>query len=320
MRLWLRRLSFATATVFLSGAAVGLAGAQDFPSRPISLIVPYNAGGQTDVAGRVMAEGLSKELGQRVSVVNKPGGGGVVGTADLATSKPDGYTLGLATSTPMVQKPNISDTPYTVDSFDYICRVNNNPLMFAVKKGSDIKTVEDLVKHAKAGERIIYGSSGEASVQHIAMTRLGKLAGIELVHVPNTSDTENLRNILADVITGSLVPASVVIANADTVQPIGLMDSERLQKFPNVETFKEAGYDVNAAVWGILAAPKGLEEPVLTKLREACRAAQSQDSFKNEIVKLGMEPAYLDGADALALVKQENDASRDVLKELGYAK
>ncbi|MHA6688463.1 Bug family tripartite tricarboxylate transporter substrate binding protein [Mesorhizobium sp. A556] len=320
MRLLLRSFSFAVATALLGGFSVGAASAEDFPTRPISLIVPYNAGGQTDVAGRVIAEGLTEQLGQRVSVLNKPGGGGVVGTAELATSKPDGYTLGLATSTPMVQKPNISDTPYTVDSLDYICRVNNNPLMFAVKKGSAIKSVKDLVDLAKSGQRITYGSSGEASVQHIAMTRFGKQAGIELVHVPSTADTENLRNILADVLTGSLIPASVVIANADTIQPIGLMDTERLQRFPDVETFQEAGFDVTAAVWGILAAPKGLGEPVLAKLRKACGEAQSQDTFKEQIMKLGMEPAYLDGDDARAAVQKENEASLAVLKELGYAK
>ena len=316
----LRRLYLAAATVLASGLSAGHTAAQEFPARPISVIVPYSAGGQTDVAARVMSDALAQQLGQTVSVVNKPGGGGVVGTAELATAKPDGYTLGLATSTPMVQKPNISDTPYTINDFDFICRVNHNPLMFAVKKGSDIKTVEDLIDAAKTGQRILYGSSGEASVQHIAMTNLGNQAGVELVHVPNTSDTENLRNILAGVLTGTLLPASVIVANSDTIQPIGLMDTQRLQSFPEVETFKEAGYDVSAAVWGILAAPKGLESTVLDKLRQACRDAQAQDSFKQEIVKLGMEPAYLDGDEIGELVTQENEASLAVLKQLGFAR
>lgn len=310
----------ATAAVLVGGIVALAATAQDYPTRAISVIVPYNAGGQSDLAARLISRALETELGQTVTVVNKPGAGGVTGTAELAAAPPDGYTIGLITSTPILQKPNITETPYKYDSFDYICRVNHNPLLFAVAKDSDLNTVEDLIDFGKSGGRITYGSSGEASVQHVAMTILSTRAGVEMVHVPNTADTENLRNILAGVLTGTLVPASVIEANADTIKPIGVMDTERLPNFPDVETFAEAGYDVTAAVWGILAGPKGLDPQVLTKLRSACADGQQTDAYKDEIIKLGMQPAYLDGDAALKLVAKETADSIEALKQLGFAK
>jgi tripartite-type tricarboxylate transporter receptor subunit TctC len=315
----IRRALVTVVTATMTCVAVNAATAEDYPTRPISVIVPYGAGGQTDLAGRLIADALATQLGQTVTVVNKPGAGGVTGTAELAATAPNGYTIGLATSTPILQKPHISKTPYTYESFDYICRVNHNPLLFAVKKDSNINTVADLIKLGKSGTRITYGSSGEASVQHLAMTVLSERSGVKMVHVPNTADTNNLRNILAGVLTGTLVPASVVAANADTIKPIGLMDTQRLPNFPEVATFAEAGYDITAAVWGILVGPKGLDKPVLTKLRKACGDGQATDKFKSEIVKLGMQPAYLDGDAALELVAKETKDAIVALKQLGFA-
>lgn len=314
----MRHTLFAALAVLMGGTAIGTASAADYPARSISLIVPYTAGGQTDQAGRLIANAMAKELDQNVTVVNKPGAGGVTGTADIASAKPDGYIIGLLTSTPILQKPYISETPYTYENFDYICRVNHNPLLFAVEKGSDINNVEDLIEFAKAG-RLTYGSSSEASVQHIAMMTLADEADVDLVHVPNTSDTNNIRNILAGVLTGTLLPASVIEANADTIKPIGIMDTERLSEFPDVETFAEAGYDVTAAVWGVLAGPEGLEEDALNTLREACASAQETDEFKSEIVRLGMEPAYLGGEESKELVGREAGASLEALTKLGFA-
>jgi len=318
MKTRMRHTFFAALAVLMGGTALGTASAEDYPSRAISLIVPYTAGGQTDQAGRLIANAMAEELDQTVTVVNKPGAGGVTGTAEIAAANPNGYTIGLLTSTPILQKPYISETPYTYENFDYICRVNHNPLLFAVDKNSDIENVEDLIEFGREG-RLTYGSSSEASVQHIAMMTLSEQAGVEMVHVPNTSDTNNIRNILSGVLTGTLLPASVIEANADTIKPIGIMDSERLAGFPDIETFAEAGYDVTAAVWGVLSAPEGLEEDVLTTLREACAAAQDTEEFKSEITRLGMEPAYLGGEESKELVGREADASLEALTKLGFA-
>lgn len=306
---------FALLTV--TGTAVGIGAAQEYPTRPISIIVTYTAGGQTDMAGRLIANGLAEKLNQTATVVNKPGAGGAIGTAELAAAKADGYTLGIATSTPFIQRPLTSETPYTYKDFEYICRVNHDPLFFVVRKGSDIKTVDDLIEKAQSGERLTYGSSGEASIQHIAMTSFTSGAGIDMVHVPNSSDTNNIRSILSGVLTGTLVTANVVASNED-VQPIGLMGNERLAEYPEVGTFTETGYDVTAAMWGLLVAPKGLDENVMTTLRQACADAQTTEAFKEGLAKLGMRPAYLDSDETSELIAREASESERVLEHLGF--
>jgi len=311
----LRAIKALAASALIGVFSSDVASAQSFPEQPISVVVPFGPGGQTDIVGRLLATAMTKELGQQVTVVNKAGGGGVIGTAEIAAAKADGYKLVLTTSTPLVQRPNLVETPYQVESFDYICRVYNNPLLFAVKKGSEINSVEALVNAAKSGTKVIYGSSGDGSVQHVAMLQLAEQAGLEMGHVPS-EDVVNLRNILSGVLTGTLLPASVMVANADTIEPIGVMNEERLQSFPDVPTFAEAGYDINAAVWGVLAAPKGLEEGVLTTLRESCEAAQNSEEFKADVVKMGMEPVFLSGADTEAFVIKENDILKSVLKDI----
>ena len=308
----------ALCAALLFGSAAGPAAAQSFPDGGVSVIVPFGAGGQTDIASRLIAEAMASELDATVTVVNRAGAGGTVGSAEVAAAEADGYTLGVITSTPLVQAPNLRELPYSADSFDYVCRVYNNPMIFAVAADSELSSPQDLVEYAQS-ERLRYGSSGPGAVQHLGMLQFTGLAGIEGVHVANTGDAENIRNILAGVITGTLVPASVIRSNADSIKPIGVMDSERLDAFPDVPTFAEAGYDVLAAVWGVLAGPDGLPEDALGTLREACAAAQATEAFAARVAELGMEPAFLDGAATEAFVGSQDEVAASLLEELGLA-
>lgn len=315
-RSFVRATGLSVAALALSGT-VGLA--QSFPDRPLSLVVPFNPGGQTDIATRLLGEMMARELGSDVTIVNRGGAGGAIGSAEVAAAEPDGHFLGMVTSTPLVQAPHLSDTPYTVDSFEFICRGFNNPLLFLVDAGSDLATPGDLAALAQSGTTVRYGSSGPGSVQHLGMILFSEQAGIETVHVPNNSDADNLRNILADVITGTLVPASVARANADTVSPIGVMDTERTAAFPDVETFAEAGFPVIAAIWGVLAAPAGTPPERVEVLRDACRAAQATEEFATRMRELGMEPAHMDGEELEAFIRVQDEDAQRLLTELGMA-
>jgi tripartite-type tricarboxylate transporter receptor subunit TctC len=314
-----RSHSLLIAGVCTASLAASVASAQSFPEKGISVIVPFAAGGQTDIASRTIAEALGDVLDQTVTVVNRAGAGGAIGTAALASATPDGYTLGVATSTPLLQKPHMSKTPYSIDSFDYVCRVYHNPMVFAVKKDSTIDNPKELAKFA-ATETMRYGSSGVGSIQHLAMVEFSKEADIKTTHVVNSSDADNLRNILAGVITGTLTAGSVVKRNLDTIKPIGVMDDTRLETFPDVPTFKEQGYPVDAAVWGVLVGPKGIPAPVLEKLRSACGAAQKLPKFTERLTKLGMEPSYENGPEFEARLRKEDKTAARLLKELGLTK
>jgi tripartite-type tricarboxylate transporter receptor subunit TctC len=314
-----RSLSLLIAGVCAASLATSFANAQGYPDKGISVIVPFAAGGQTDIASRTLSEALWVVLKQTVTVVNRAGAGGAIGSAAMAAAAPDGYTLGVTASTPLLQKPHMSKTPYSIDSFEYICRVFNNPMIFVVKKDSAINSPKDLVKYAKT-DTLRYGSSGNGSIQHLAMIELSEDAKVKSTHVTNSSDADNLRNILAGVITGTLTAGSVVKRNADTIKPIGVMDDNRLAAFPNVPTFKEQGYPVNASLFGVLVAPKGTPAPVMTKLRSACAEAQKSPKFTERMTKLGMEPAYQDGPQFEADVRKADKNAARMLKQLGLSK
>ncbi len=316
-----RSVSFLIAGVCAT-ALIGMtssAEAQNYPDKGISVIVPFAAGGQTDIASRLLAEALGGTLKQTVTAVNKAGAGGAIGTAAMASATPDGYTLGVTASTPLLQKPHMSKTPYSIDSFDYVCRVFYNPMVFAVKKDSPINNPKDLAKYAETNA-MRYGSSGNGSIQHLAMIEFSEDAKVKSTHVTNSSDADNLRNILAGVITGTLTAASVVKQNADTIKPIGVMSETRLSAFPDVPTFKEQGYPVYAALWGVLVGPKGMPAPVLTKLRSACAEGQGTADFKAKMLKLGMEPSYQNGPEFEAGLRTEDKTAARLLKDLGLAK
>jgi tripartite-type tricarboxylate transporter receptor subunit TctC len=316
-----RSISFLIAGVCAS-ALVGIpsfASAETFPDKGISIIVPFAPGGQTDIASRTLADALGGVLKQTVTVVNKAGAGGAIGTAAMAAAQPDGYSLGVTASTPLLQKPHMTKTPYSIDSFDYVCRVFYNPMVFAVKKDSPINNPKELAKYAVSNP-LRYGSSGNGSIQHLAMIEFSEDAKVKSTHVTNSSDADNLRNILAGVITGTLTAASVIKRNADTIKPIGVMSDTRLAAFPNVPTFKEQGYPVAAALWGVLVGPKGMPKPVLAKLRSACAEAQKMPDFKAKMIKLGMEPSYQNGPEFEAQLRSEDKTSVRLLKNLGLIK
>jgi tripartite-type tricarboxylate transporter receptor subunit TctC len=295
------------------------AQAQNYPEKGVSVIVPFAPGGQTDIASRTLAEALSKVLGQNVTVVNRAGAGGAIGTAEMAAAKTDGYTLGVTASTPLMLKPFVANVPYTVDSFDYVCRVFENPLFFAVKKDAKIATPGSLAEYAKK-QNLRYGSSGNGSAQHLAMLQFGDKAGVKSVHVANSSDTDNLRNILADVITGTLTSSSVIKKNSDTIKPIGVMSRERSPVFPDVPTFAESGFPVYHSLWGVLVGPNGMPKDVLAKLRGACAEAQKTEAFESRMQSLGMVPAYLDGSKFEPLAKEESKISKELLTKAGLIK
>ncbi len=316
-----RTLSLLIAGVCMASVtcAAPFANAQGYPDKGISLIVPFSPGGQTDIASRLLAETLGTVLKQTVTVVNRAGAGGAIGTAAMAAAPADGYNLGVTSSTPLLQKPHMSKTPYTIDSFDYVCRVFSNPMVFAVKKDSPINSPKQLAEYAKT-HTLRYGSSGNGSIQHLAMIEFSEKAKVKAVHVVNSSDTDNLRNILAGVITGTLTSASVIKRNSDTIKPIGVMDDTRLQAFPKVPTFKEDGYPVDASLFGVLVGPKGMPKPVLAKLSSACAQAQKSPKFTERMLKLGMEPAFEDGAKFAVQLREADKTGARLLKQLGLAK
>lgn len=301
------------ATAILTGAAV----AQGYPERNLTYIVPFDAGGQTDIASRVFAKAIGDALAVSVPVVNRGGAGGSVGTAEIAAAKPDGYTVGITTSTPLIQTPNRTQTPYDLDSFEFVCRVYSNPMIVVVENDSDYESYDQIVEAAQSGERITYGSVGSGSVAHVAGVQLQQEGEFEAIQVQAPNDTDNIRNLLADVIDFYFVSGSVYRQNADILRPLVVLDTEQLPSLPDTPTIFDLGGTVQAGVWGAFVVPSGIPEEILTTLREACASAQETDEFIETLTEFGMEPVYMGGPATEELARDQFETAGAILKELG---
>ena len=301
--------------------AAGSAGAQQYPSKNITFIVPFPAGGVTNLVSRTIASAMEKPLGVTITVLNRAGAAGTIGTAEIASAQPDGYTIGNATSTPLLLRPHAAKLPYGVDSFDYICKAYNNPMMVAVKKGSTLDTIEKVVAFGKANPgKLKYYISSPASLQSVSMRDFLGKAGIQAVGVPMKGDSPAIQNLLTGIIQLAPLTAGPILSNPDTLQAIAVMADKRIEKLPDVPTMTEKGYPVAYDLWGAVVAPKGLPAAVKGKLRTACKEAQQSTAFKETMNKFNMPVVYQSGEEFELAFRKEFEQAGKLLKQSGAKK
>jgi len=269
----LRRL----AAIGLAAAlTLGSAVAQTFPSRPITFIVPWAAGGGTDMIARTFGSLLEKELGQPVNVVNRTGGSGIVGHSAIATAPPDGHTFGLATMEISLFK-NLGLADLTLDSYTPIARVAAFDASIVVRADSPYQTAAQLRDAIKTGEvgRFKAGGSGQGSSWHMALGGWLMSEGVEATkvrYVPSTGAAASLQELVAggiDFATCSAVEARS-LADAGRVRILAVMGPQRIDIFPNVPTLKEAtGSTWEFASWFALVGPKGMDAKAAQALAAA---------------------------------------------------
>ncbi len=312
-------LASACAALLLASTA---SMAQSFPANPVTLIVPFGAGGSTDLMTRALAAEMAKSLKQEVVVVNKAGAGGTIGTAEVSAAKNDGYTAGMLPVGPLTTQPHLRRLPYAVDSFDYVCLVYSNPQALLVKKDSAYKNVADFVADAKGNPgKIKYGSSGAGSVPHIAFVAFAQAANIDVVHVPHKGDADNLTSLLGGHISAFITHSTFLSSNPDSVKGLGLMNDKRMASAPDLSTFAEQkAPPLSFQVWGGLAVPKGTPAPVIATLEKACESAVKSDTFRAQMAKLQTPEAYMGSAAFSSFVKAEYDRNADLLRKAGLKK
>jgi tripartite-type tricarboxylate transporter receptor subunit TctC len=286
------RLFWVVALVLLAGVAP--AAADDYPSRPITLVAPFPPGGVADLTARPVAAALEKVMKNPVGVVNKTGAAGAVGMQFVATSKPDGYTLLLALSSisiiPEADKLFGRPPAFTVDQFAPIALISADPTILVVRADSPWKTAKEFIEDAKKRSgQISYSSSGIYGTLHMAMELLSHAAGIKLRHVPHAGAGPALNAILGGHVDALASGPSVVIPQikAGKLRALAGWGASRVAAMPDVPTFKELGYpDAEFYIWAGIFAPKGTPEPVLAKLRTGTREAVNDPAFKNAMDKL----------------------------------
>jgi tripartite-type tricarboxylate transporter receptor subunit TctC len=283
-----RRGAIALCLIIAIGTATD-AVAQDYPDRVVQTIVPAAPGSSSDIVGRIVVEGLSTEFGKRFIVINKPGAGGVIGTADVARAKPDGYTLIHGATVAITLSPLLHDQlGYTAKSFTPICQTFKNDQVVVVPPESPLKTAGDIVEAAKLRPAVLnVGTLGLATIPELAMIELEAKAGITFNNIPFKGAAEEIQSIRSGQIDFAVVPLTAA-AGSGLLMP-GIFASARNPALPDVPTFKEQGYDVAPLSYGGLLGPVGMPAEVVNKLVSACSAAMKSEAALRA-AKLTLQP------------------------------
>jgi len=300
--MWSRSLSCAVIALALFAASA--AAQEAYPSKPITLIVPFPPGGVADIVGRPFADALSREIKTPVVIENKAGAGGGIGMGLVAKAKPDGYTLLLALSSisilPAADKVIGRAPLYQLDQLIPIARLTADPTVLAVRTESPWKTLQEFVDDArKRPGAINYGSSGNYGTMHMPMEMFAQSAGIKLTHVPFTGAGPAVVALLGGTVDAVSSGPSTVIQHvkAGKLRVLASWGDKRLASLPDVPTLAESGYDAVFFQWSGLFAPAGTPEPVIAKLREAARAAAVDPKFVGALATVETPVQYLDAPD-----------------------
>lgn len=313
-----RRFFLASAA---SMAVAPLAQAQTWPTKPIRIIVPFPAGQATDILARLMADQLTKALGQQVIAENRPGAGGQIGADVAAKAAPDGYTLLMVTiSTHGIGPALYPKLPYDPQKdFAPIANIGLTPQVVMASLKSGIASVPQLIAKAKTSE-LFYGSSGNGSASHLAVEMLKNAAGIKLTHVPFKGNAEaQLALQGGDIqILSDAVPGAVGPVRADKVKAIGIADERRSPFLPDVPTVAEQGlYGVVAVGWIGLSAPARTPEPILDRISaEVMRILKDPDVLE-KLKGLSFVPAKESRQEFEAYIAIENTKWRKIVQDAG---
>jgi tripartite-type tricarboxylate transporter receptor subunit TctC len=294
-------MSRALALLFLGVLASVAFGQEPYPSKPVTMIVPFPPGGVADIVGRPLAAQMEKTLKQPVVVVNRTGAGGAIGMAAVAKAPPDGYTILMALSSisifPVSDRISGKPPSYELTDFAPIALITADPTVLVVGADSPWKTLKDFVATAKAYPgQINYSSSGVYGTLHVAMEIFANAAGIKLFHVPYQGGGPALTALLGGqvhALASGPAPAVGQI-KAGKVRALASWSTERLALLPEIPTFKELGYDAEFYIWSGVFAPAATPAPVLDRLRAAVREAATGPEFKGAMEKVQTPVNYLD--------------------------
>jgi tripartite-type tricarboxylate transporter receptor subunit TctC len=299
MRQVIRLMVLCIALSVFAGGSVGWAG-EVFPNRTITLIVPYPAGGATDVVTRPLAEGARKVLGQSIVIDNRAGGGGAVGVGAIVGKKPDGYLLAVAVES-LHRSSYINKLPFdTVKDLSPIIGFSGNLYGILVRADSPHKTLKDLLEYIKANPgKVSYMASGVGTSGHIAMEELAVKAGnLKLSHVPSKGDQESSAALLGghvDFISTS--SGFIPLVEAGQLRLLAVYSSKRAKKFPNVPTVAELGYNVVQEAPIAVFGPKGMPADITKILHDAFKKAMDDPAFLQAMDKFQMPVLYMSSAD-----------------------
>ena len=315
MKFW--KAAFAAIAVSLIG--LGTASAQNWPSRPIKLIVPFAPGGSTDIIGRLAADQLGRDLGQPVVVENVGGGAGAIGTMQAERAPADGYTLAIATVSTMVVYQSAKAKPeYSVDDFAPITNIASMPNVLSVGPSIKAKDLKELIALLKASPgKYTFATSGIGSINHLLGEAFQAYAGVKLVHVPYKGSGPGMQDVMAgtvDMIFDQF-PSSKGAIDSGKIRAMGIISPQRVPGY-NVMTMEEAGLKgFTDEAWYGLLAPGKTPPDIVAKLGAAMKKVTSNPEFRAKIEKIGARTVGNTPAEFKAQIQHEVAATKKLVKE-----
>lgn len=312
--------------IFTPLLAQSTAIAEEYPARPVKIIVPFLAGGPNDVVGRLVAQQLGESLKGSFIVENVAGAGGRLGIGSAAKAEPDGYTLAITANAPMAIAPNLyQKIPYDpLNSFEHVALVAAGTLAISVNPKVPVKTLAEFVALArqKPGD-LTYGSPGAGSLPHLAAELFQSVTGVQMRHVPYRGGSAVTQDLLAGHIQASFeTPLSAAgFHNKGVMRVLAILDHQRFAGLPSVPTAAEAGVKgVEITFWAGVLAPKGTPQPVVAKLSSGIEAMLKKPAVIDNLAKLGLRPYFFTAAGFREHINKETTVWADVVKKAGIKK
>ena len=282
----------------------------DYPDRPIKVIVPFPPGGAVDTVARIVIPKFSEQIGQPVVIENKGGAGSMVGSADAAKSKADGYTLLMVYDSHAVNQYFYKLSYDTFTSFDYLMELVSTSMLLVTSRNSSINTVPEFIAHAKTKDALTYGSPGNGSSNHLNAFILSERANINTIHVPYKATAAALTSTMTGEIDFMIATVPVLmpqVKEGGKLKAIAVTSKNRVPQFPNLPTVSEtlAGYEANA--WVGLMAPAGLPKDIQAKIVMAMKQTLNSPEIKNRMIADGFNIVASNPAEFLAKVRTDSD-------------
>ena len=298
--------------------------AAEYPERALTIVAAYPAGGMVDIVARPLAEGMKKKFPKGVAVLNRPGGGGSVGMAEVAQAKPDGYTVILAPVSTLVIHPQLNDLPYkTPDDYQPIINTIAFYPLLVVREEAPWKTVQEFVNAAKASPgKFRVGSPGEGTGSHLSLEQLGAAASFKVTHVPFSGWGESSPALLGGHVDAVVAQPGEVkpLVEGKKLRPLVVFQQKRHEAFPSTPTAKELGWDAGLGTWFVLTAPKGTPTAIVQYLHDAAKASMAEPTFVSLMKTRAVDIDYKNGDKARADLWQEYKAYGEILRRLGMIK
>lgn len=294
--------------------------AQAYPTKPIRLVIPFPAGGATDIFGRAVSQKLSERLGQAVVVDNKPGAGGSIGSDIVAKAAPDGYTLLLATSSTHSIGPSFgTKLPYdAVNDFTPIAYVGNAPSIMLVPNSSPARTVKEWVDHARANPgRLNYASSGNGTIVHLTAEYFKAQAGLFLVHIPYRGTALAIPDLASgkvDVLFDSL-PSGLPHVKEGRLRALAITSAKRSPLLPDLPPVSDTVPGFESVTWFGMYGPKGMPADVVTRVNRAINQALADPEVKERLARLGIEPGGGSPQDFATLTDRDRAKWKKIITE-----